>query len=281
MSSTRSLISVVVPSYNHANYIEAALQSVADQTYQEIELVVVDDRSSDATVAAAASWFGRSSNSSRFVRTRLLRNEKNIGAHATINRGIDESIGEYVAILNSDDLFAPLRLATLMNAAEESKSELAFSKVVPINDDGNILSPASLPHVLRDGVLDAADHYLATLPSIGFGFLKKNIAISTGNLLIRRSLFGKIGKFRPLKYVHDWDFILRSLIFNEPVYVPDELYFYRIHESNSFSQLSGVAELETKIAMQHFQDLARLRPIANELAPVEKNWPHIISSHQN
>jgi glycosyltransferase involved in cell wall biosynthesis len=273
--SNSPLISVIVPSYNHERYIESALQSIANQTYQNIELIVVDDASSDETISIIASWF--SCRSERFSSLRLFKNEKNLGADRTINKGIQESNGEYIAILNSDDLFMPTRLDELASALESSGRDLAFSKVIAVDDYAVMISNSHLPKVLQ-GAFDEADRCSANYPSISFGFLEKNIAISTGNLLVRRSLFFKIGYFRPLKYVHDWDFILRSILVSEPVYVPSELYSYRIHDTNSFSELGHLAHIETEISLSYFRDLAASSSVENELAPTLSNWPVLLDS---
>lgn len=277
-SPNTPLISVVIPSYNHAGFIATALESVAVQTYPRIELIVVDDCSKDNTVQAAADWLAYSGKAKRFENVHLLINPENKGADITINTGIEHCTGEYVAILNSDDAFAPSRLAKLHEALQASDTDIAFSRVIPMDDDGKLLSLSKLPSALQNGALTSADRSLVRDPTLGFGFLRENIAISTGNLLIRRTLFDRIGMFRPLKYVHDWDFILRSLIISEPVYVAEDLYLYRIHGSNSFSSLNNVAVIETQIALQNFRAIANNSVILNSKAPVASNWPGLLIS---
>jgi glycosyltransferase involved in cell wall biosynthesis len=273
--SNSPLVSVIIPSFNHEQYIEATLQSVANQTYENIQLILIDDTSSDETVQLAARWL--SERNERFSSSLLIKNRENLGADKTINRGILEANGEYVAILNSDDLFMPTRLTQLVGALVSSGRDVAFSKVVAIDDCGTMISPRQLPKVLQ-GVFDEADRCAENYPAIGFGFIEKNIAISTGNLVIRRSLFEKIGYFRCLKYIHDWDFILRSILVSEPVYVPEELYSYRIHNTNSFSELSHIAQIETEISLKYFRLLAENSKIENELAPLRCNWPGLVDS---
>lgn len=271
--SNSPLVSVIIPSFNHERYIEATLQSVANQTYENIQLIVIDDTSIDETVQLAARWL--SEREDRFSSSILIKNRKNLGADKTINKGILEARGEYVAILNSDDLFMPTRLTQLVGALVTSGRDVAFSKVIAIDDCDTMISPHRLPKVLQ-GAFDEADRCAENYPAIGFGFIEKNIAISTGNLVIRRNLFEKIGYFRCLKYIHDWDFILRSILVSEPVYVPEELYSYRIHNTNSFSELSDIAQIETEISLKYFRFLAENSTIENELAPLRCNWPGLI-----
>src|SRR5437879_205419 len=118
------LISVVIPAYNHVCYIEQAVDSVLTQKYSRLELVVVDDGSTDGTRAKLAEIVRRSGDR----RLRLLT-QANQGAHAAINNGLLHTHGEYLSILNSDDYFQPDRLAALLDTARTRKSELVFSLV--------------------------------------------------------------------------------------------------------------------------------------------------------
>lgn len=122
------LVSVVVPAYCHAEFIEDCLRSIHAQTYSEIELIVVDDLSTDDTFARAEALL-QGDFAARFRRVVLLRNERNLGAHDAINRGIAESRGSHVTLINSDDLYHPDRVSALMAALAETGAELGFSLV--------------------------------------------------------------------------------------------------------------------------------------------------------
>lgn len=95
-------VSVVVASYNHANFIEGALRSVLAQTYQDFEVVVVDDGSTDDSVERIRAFGDR--------RISLARLSPNMGACIALNRAIRASRGEFIAVLNSDDEFLPEKL---------------------------------------------------------------------------------------------------------------------------------------------------------------------------
>ena len=92
--------SVLIPSYNHARFMPATLQSVFAQTFTDYEVVVVDDGSCDGSVELLRSYEER-------IR---LFTQPNRGTYPTLNRCIAESHGRYLAILNSDDLWAPTKL---------------------------------------------------------------------------------------------------------------------------------------------------------------------------
>ena len=111
VNRAKRLISVVLPSYNHQQYVEIALDSLKNQTMRDLEIIVVDDGSTDATPEVVQTFIERNQN----LDVRLLK-QSNRGAHAAINRGVAEAAGDYIAILNSDDFYHHERLEVLLNA---------------------------------------------------------------------------------------------------------------------------------------------------------------------
>ena len=102
-----------------------------------------------------------------------------------------------------------------------------------------------------------------------------NVALSTGNLVFSRELLDTLGSFAALGYCHDWDFLVRSVAVTEPVFLPQPLYRYRLHGSNSFLDLGGVAEEETRAVLTgYFEDVQAGR-VSNPLAPSPSNWPGV------
>jgi len=95
-------VSVIIPTYNRAHLLDRAIRSVLDQTYQDFELIVVDDGSSDPTAEVIATFAD--------PRIYYLRHEKNRGAAAARNTGIEASQGDYVAFLDSDCEWLPKKL---------------------------------------------------------------------------------------------------------------------------------------------------------------------------
>ena len=261
---TLPLISVIVPAFNHSEFIERALRSVVEQTYRPIELVVIDDGSFDNTAALCESFLSRNMPTATFLK------RANRGAAYTINQGIALSSGEYINVLNSDDTFHSERLARCLGRVVDSQSELLFTGVQFVNAADQ---PAPSDEYVRD--LRAAELSAAGLPSLGFGFFRNQLAISTGNLFFSRRLYDKVGSFRDYRYIHDWDFVLRAIFFTEPLRIDDELYCYRLHGSNSFKSLADVAAYETKEAMRNFTHLMVSRLPENILAPSPHYWPGI------
>ena len=97
------MISIVVPVYNAAPYIENTVQMVLQQTYQDFELILVDDCSTDNSVALLEELLEQRKD----VRLRLVKKERNQGAAAARNTGLDMASGRYIAFLDADDVWLP------------------------------------------------------------------------------------------------------------------------------------------------------------------------------
>jgi len=250
------LVSVIVPTYNQEKYIRACLESIVHQDYPNFEIIVVDDGSTDRTSLTVEKML-----SSFKVQANLFK-QTNQGAHAAINRGIHLSSGEYIAILNSDDLYYPTRLSVMYNALVNNKRRFAFSKVRHIDEDGNT-------HQFQDKYLKTLE-YASQFPTINFEFLRTNIAVSTGNFLFHRSLYKEIGPFRDFVTCHDWDYVLRVLVLEEPLFVDEVLLDYRIHSEGTLQKnLDKVDEEVEQIMLTYFDHLPEARNIQ---APGPKQW---------
>ena len=268
------LVSVVVPSFCHADHLMDCLGSIHDQDWPRLELVVVDDASTDASwdVLQALS---RTRFAARFQGMTILRNTQNLGAHATINRGIEASSGTHLALINSDDMYHPNRISRLMAALDGSGgdlgqggTDLAFSLVeIMADDDRNQeIDPFFRLFTLRQHLA------LRREPTVGLALMRANYAVSTGNLLFTRRLWQQVGPFQPLKYCHDWDFVLQALFHTEPAVVARPLYRYRLHDSNSYATLSHRAGMELEVAMRRFMRRGLSGRSPNPLFPCDANW---------
>ena len=239
----RPLASVVVPCYNHERYVTGALESVLDQTVDSLEAIAIDDGSRDGSVELLT----RLRHERGDARLRVYA-QANRGAHETLNLGLARARGEYVAILNSDDYYAPERLEVMIDALERDGADFAFSRVAYVDEAGSdvTLSAARSSHYLRKQL------GRSLFPDLAYALLDFNITISTGNFVFRRSLYERIGGFKPLLWCHDWDFALRALRHGRVVYVDRGLYFYRFHGDNSYASYANLGRFEGAFVMEEF-----------------------------
>lgn len=271
-SSASDLVSVIVPSFNHVGDLAEALESVAAQTYHDVELIVVDDASTDGSAAVARELLDGKVFRKRFHgRVRLEVNAENQGAHAAINRGLALASGEWLTILNSDDCYPPQRIEVLLAALREQRGAIAFTEVEFIGTDSRPVDPRHVDAFRLRGHQERIDRF----PSVGFACMCSNVALTTGNLLFSRALWLRNGEFAALRYCHDWDFLLRAVEHTEPIFVRRALYRYRLHERNAFRQLGAVAEEETRVVLTRYFEAAGGGRAENELAPSEVNWPGV------
>lgn len=218
-----NLVSVIIPSYNHEKYVIEAVRSVLEQTWHQVEVIVVDDGSSDGSLRLLRQITD--------PRVRVLE-QSNAGAHSAINRGLSEARGTYLAILNSDDAFHPDRLATSV-ALLRSGHGMVTSWIEIIDQRGRSCGIKHGWRNLPPWPLDAA----VSAGSTGSQFLAQlaaaNFIATTSNMVFTREAFEAVGPFRPLRFVHDWDFAIRAALLVKCTMVERPMLRYRTHTTNT------------------------------------------------
>lgn len=117
-------VSVIIPAFNVERCVERAIKSIQNQTIQDVEILVVDDASTDNTVSLVQAFAGQDN------RIRLFVLEKNSGPSVARNKGIRESTGTWIAVLDADDAFEPNRLETLLLRAEGARCDLVADNML-------------------------------------------------------------------------------------------------------------------------------------------------------
>ena len=128
-----------------------------------------------------------------------------------------------------------------------------------------------------DWYYDALMQELDISPSVGFVLLTRNIAVATGNLFFRRELYDEIGPFADYRYVHDLDFIMRSLELEEPALVRRPLYWYRVHDANTINVADEAIDAELEQVYRRYFNATLAEPPRNPVAPTFANWPSCMS----
>ena len=178
--------SVVIPVYNRAALLWRALGSVRAQTFQDFEIVVVDDGSTDNPDAVVKAFAD--------PRIRLLRQD-NAGGGAARNRGIDEAKGDFIAFLDSDDVFLPHHLASMHAVLEGTSSKVAYARVQVDRGKGRIFLKPPRPKGLGESMAD----YL--LCDRGF--------TPTSAMVVPRDAARRVRFHENLRAAEDTDFAIR------------------------------------------------------------------------
>lgn len=254
-----SKVSVIIPSYNHSKYITQTIASVTEQTYSNLEIIIIDDGSSDNSCDLI-----REISDSRI----LFIEQENQGAHAAINRGLKVSSGDYVAILNSDDLFTNNRIEQCLKYAEQQgKNSLITSYIEVVDSDGKCLGiKESFKNMFPHEVLNPNETFLASNDPVK-NLLMFNYVATTSNFFLHQSVIQKTGYFYGLRYVHDWDYLLRIVQDNSVHIVSEPLLKYRVHSSNT------IKENQARMILEICWVLARNYPNILQKIVAETNSP--------
>ena len=227
MSASNPVVSVIMANYCGAAHIEAALASVLAQTVRDIEVIVADDASSDASVDIVERLAQADS------RIRLLTAERNGGPAVSRNRAMDAARGEWIAIVDSDDIIRPERFERLVALADKLGADVIADDLQYFSADGSAtgtLLNASLsgPTLITPAAFVRSN--IANAGAASLGYLKP---------MIRRARLGNLRYDRTLRIGEDYDFLLRLLLTGTRFYVlPEPLYSYRRHASSISHRLS-------------------------------------------
>ena len=214
--SGAALVSVVIPTYNRAQQTITAIESVLAQTYTNLEIIVVDDGSSDNSVEIIQRFIRQKANKPHPL---FFLSQTNQGASVARNTGIEKARGEYIAFLDSDDVWLPEKLEWQLQALRQLKDEsgVCFTDAQLVNNSGMDVSSfqAHGRHYEQTiGIDRNAAHLLAESFS---GFW-------VSSLLVRADLIRKIGGFSPdILFVEDRDLHFRLSLVSSIAYVNKQL----------------------------------------------------------
>ena len=219
MRATMPLISVIIPVYNAEATIKETIDSVLNQTFTDLELLVINDGSKDSSLSIISN-----------IKDSRLKvfSYKNAGVAISRNRGIKKAGGKFIAFLDADDLWTSDKLEAQLKALQSNpKAAVAYSWVDYINEFGEFLHNGN--HTTING--NAYKQLLV-----------ENVLENGSNPLIRRDALIKVGGFnQSLTPAEDWDMWLRLASQYDFVTVPDAYVLYRM----SFSSVStNVVEME-------------------------------------
>ena len=162
------LISIIMAAYNAEKTIELAIESVLNQTYSNFELLVINDCSKDRTAKLVEAF------SAKDNRVRLISNEKNCGVSFTREHGLEEAKGAWIAVLDSDDAWAPEKLEKQIELQNRTNADLLFTGSAFMDSDGRPI-----------------DWYLHAPEEVTYRQLLKQNILSNSSALVRKELYAK------------------------------------------------------------------------------------------
>jgi glycosyltransferase involved in cell wall biosynthesis len=216
--SSSPLVSVIVPVYNVEPYLAAALDSICAQTYRNLEILLIDDCSTDASPEICADYAQRDS------RIRVLRNAVNCGQAVARNVGLDAAQGEYVAFVDSDDLISPDYIEVLLRGVMPSGKSVAVVGFGTLGVETAANNSRGISYLNADDAVEVCLYQ--TQPESGLN-------ASLCSKLIPRTFFDG-ERCAPSKLYEDLDLFYRVMLRAERVAVVDgSRYFYRQREGST------------------------------------------------
>ena len=228
------LVSVVVPVYNQGEYVRSAVESVLAQEYSPLELIVIDDGSTDDTPEVLRDYVGRAE---------LIRQE-NRGAAAALNRGIRATRGSLVCWLSADDEFLPGKLEAQVAAFLESPDVgMVHTGYVDVDGSGTVLRTARVPAAVD------ADPFVTV-------YWRNSTNGST--VMLRREVFDELGGFdESLRADVDADMWMRIAMRWRITTVPGVYVRYRVHGNSLSANVPLMVASMTTVRLRHLDELRR------------------------
>jgi len=262
-------VSVVIPTYNLAKYICETVDSVLMQTYKDFEIIIIDDGSKDDTKQVLSKYGSKI----KYIY------QDNRGVAAARNRGIRESKGEYVALLDADDLWLPEKLTQQVAMAEQNPQVSVFFSDAEVFDHRGLLKPSCrrshngqyAPGTFRYKIANAVFNDGSVFKGDFYVDLIMGNLITPGTAFIRKASLEQAGLFdETLTVVDDYDLGLRMARTNIFLYFNSVTARYRLRDDSASGKVNQrgffykiydtkVLDKELRVCRPHHEDLIKKR----------------------
>ena len=219
-------VSVVIPSYNHALYIRETIESVLGQTFEDLELIIIDDGSQDASVEVIENTISEWAH-----KNVVFVHRENRGLCRTLNEGLRIARGEYFAYLGSDDLWAPEKLSKQIGALDAGGAEhgACFCDCSIIDSEGKLKGRIGSQYPFRGGMIYDDLIWMRFQPSSPTNLFRKEAVV-------------KVGGFDETHSIEDRDLWIRVAREYRIAYVDEPLASWRVHNRNTSKNLEAMYE---------------------------------------
>lgn len=233
-------VSVVMPCYNHARFLKASVRSILDQTVHDLELIVVDDASTDDSVKVIHELAAEDS------RLKVIVHSENLGASRSRNDGLRLAQGEFVAFCDADDLWKPEKIERQINLLSAGGGyDISYCDAEIIDERGELTGKLF------------STRYPVPMRSSGdlFEALTETNFINMQTVLVRRQVLGQRLFFdENIRWVEDWWQWIRLARHHRFIYDPARLALYRVHShSTNRTQRPGILRNRCKVAIRNLR----------------------------
>jgi glycosyltransferase involved in cell wall biosynthesis len=228
-------VDVIIPAYNAARYLPVALESVFSQTFDDWQILLVDDGSTDNTADAVAPFLDRFGSRIRYIR------QKNRGVTAARNTAIRTSTAEFLAFLDADDVWLPCRLSESLKAlAARPQAGLVYGLVTHIDPEGR------LGETWKGNQRNAEGHIAPYI-------YRRKVELPCATVTLRRGCLDEVGIFdETMRATEDRDLWLRISLRYEVAFVPKVLAYYRVSPSSLSADSQQMLKAQLQFIRKHY-----------------------------
>jgi glycosyltransferase involved in cell wall biosynthesis len=228
-------VDVIIPAFNAASYLPAALESVGSQTFDDWQILLVDDGSTDNTAEVVAPFIHRFGPKLRYIK------QENRGMSAARNAAIRASTSEFIALLDADDEWMPCRLSDSIEAlAARPKAGISYGLITYMDSEGR-------PLKTFDGNVGHAEGRIA--PYI----YMREVELPCVTITIRRACVDEVGLFdETMRSTEDRDLWLRIALRYEVAFIPKVLAYYRTSPGSISTNAQRMFDAQLQFIRKHY-----------------------------
>ena len=212
------MISVVMATYNGEKYLGLQLDSILKQTRQDLEVVIIDDCSKDSTPVILRRY------ASADARIKLHFNEENLGCSRSFEKGINLASGDYLALVDQDDIWLPQKLERLIDEIEEYDLDMVYSDTQLIDENGKPRTDRWQDHCPKFGI-DSSNPEIAMIAAFNSFILGCSMVFNAASL--KKCLPIEHGYFN-----HDKWIVSNIAYWGRFKFIAEPLFYYRLHNGN-------------------------------------------------
>jgi len=268
-------VSVCVPTYNGSAYLAQCLESVLKQDFQDFELLIVDDCSSDSTVSLAEEF------SRRDARVRVTVNKRNLGLVGNWKKCVQIARGEWIKFVFQDDTIAPSCISAMVKAIRPGVDLVVVQRSLEFADDTSeavrnmywdCISAADLTKYFPGATFISPSDFASLVLRVAH----RNFIGEPTSTLVRASAFSKFGYFNPkLVSLCDWEYFARIAVNTGLCYVNETLASFRVHHTSRSAEIRELCDFSAatidplliQYNLAHGKHYAPLRAVAAKQNP--------------
>lgn len=264
------LLSVVMLAQNNEAFVAQALESVVWQNYPFIELIFIDNHSKDGTWRVAQSALAQEDIKQRFARLKCIDLRDPLPEFDAWKEGVHYATGVYITLIQARDQIEPNRLNEICAALLKQKKNWGFSQILCIDRQGD---PSQDPWTKTVAKKQSA---VKGVRCLSLAAMHQDLSVVPGNLFFSKKFWIRLHGFAALSYVYDWDFFLRAVLLEEPVYLENTKYLYRLTEKEKKEKKREAAD-EGELAASRFYNALQRIKVKN---PVILSHANFVEEHQ-